>query len=84
MDSQRDPYGDPDPEQVRGAAPDRRHTSVIQLICRAYGLADASEITIEHMHRYVTERRLAEQRTHGVRGALRPWIPRQRTAGDAG
>ncbi|MFF9478604.1 hypothetical protein [Streptomyces sp. NPDC014733] len=84
MDSQRDPYSDPEPEHGHDTAPDRRHTSVVQLICRAYGLADVSEITVEHMHRYVTERRLAEQRTHGIRGPLRPWIPRPRTAGDAG
>lgn len=33
----------------------RRRVSVVQLICRAYGLSDASEITMEHIHRYVAE-----------------------------
>ncbi|MCB5908154.1 hypothetical protein [Streptomyces pinistramenti] len=57
--------------------------SVVQLICRAYGLADASEITVEHINRYVTERRLIEEHTHHIRGRLRPRIPRPRAAGDA-
>lgn len=61
--------------------PSRRQVSVVQLICRAYGLSDASEITVEHIHRYVTERRLIAERTHTIQGRLRPRIPRQRTSG---
>lgn len=34
-----------------------RGVSVVQLICHAYGLSDASEITMEHIDRYVAERR---------------------------
>ncbi|MGW3010735.1 hypothetical protein ACWC9R_18165 [Streptomyces sp. NPDC001219] len=57
--------------------------SVVQLICRAYGLTDASEITMEHIDRYVAERRRAEERTHQLRARFRPHIPRPRAAGDA-
>ncbi|MEW9515343.1 hypothetical protein [Streptomyces tubercidicus] len=60
-----------------------RGVSVVQLICRAYGLSDASEITMEHIDRYVAERRRAEERTHQLRDRFRPRIPRPRTAGDA-
>ncbi len=47
--------------------PDHRRVSVVQLICRAYGLSDASEITVEHIYRYVNERR-----RRGGEGAPRP------------
>ncbi|ARF58190.1 hypothetical protein [Streptomyces gilvosporeus] len=65
------------------SGPNPRPDSVVQLICRAYGLTDASEITVEHIHRYVTEHRLSDQRTQQLRDRLRPKIPRQRAAGDA-
>ncbi|MET7799972.1 hypothetical protein [Streptomyces decoyicus] len=61
----------------------RRRVSVVQLICRAYGLSDASEITMEHIHRYVAERRRAEERMHHLRDRFRPGIPRPRASGDA-
>ncbi|MEU8686719.1 hypothetical protein [Streptomyces sp. NPDC048611] len=64
-----------------GSNPGR--VSVVQLICRAYGLTDASEITMEHIDRYVAERRRAEERTHQLRDRFRPHIPRPRAAGDA-
>ncbi|MER0483679.1 hypothetical protein ABR737_35995 [Streptomyces sp. Edi2] len=60
-----------------------RGVSVVQLICRAYGLSDASEITLEHIHRYVVERRRAEERMPHLRDRLRPGIPRPRASGDA-
>lgn len=66
-----------------GTGPNRHDISVVQLICRAYGLSDASEITLEHIHRYVAERRRAEERTHHLRDRFRPNIPRQRAADDA-
>ncbi|MEU7637454.1 MULTISPECIES: hypothetical protein [unclassified Streptomyces] len=74
-----EPNPGPDPHP----GPDSRYLSVIQLICRAYGLADASEITEEHIHRYVSEGRHADERTAHLRDRLQPRIPRQRTAGDA-
>ncbi|MFJ5595955.1 hypothetical protein ACIQCG_40290 [Streptomyces noursei] len=74
---------EPNPGPNPGPHPDSRHLSVVQLICRAYGLADASEITEEHIHRYVSERQDADERTARLRDRLRPWIPRQRTSGDA-
>ncbi|MEK2478100.1 MULTISPECIES: hypothetical protein [Streptomyces] len=63
--------------------PESRRLSVIQLICRAYGLADASEITEEHIQRYVSEHRHGDERTEQLRSRLRPRIPRQRAADDA-
>ncbi|MEU8781837.1 hypothetical protein [Streptomyces sp. NPDC048637] len=72
-----DPNSGPD----TGSNPHR--VSVVQLICRAYGLSDASEITMEHIDRYVAERRRAEERTHHLRDRFRPHIPRPRAAGDA-
>ncbi|MFG2831324.1 hypothetical protein [Streptomyces sp. NPDC048434] len=60
-----------------------RRESVVQLICRAYGLSDASEITMEHIHRYVVERRRVEERLPHLRERLRPGIPRPRASGDA-
>ncbi|MGG2459577.1 hypothetical protein ACO0M4_07095 [Streptomyces sp. RGM 3693] len=72
-----------EPNPGPNPGPDSRHLSVIQLICRAYGLADASEITEELIHRYVSEDRHADERTAQLRDRLRPRIPRQRTAGDA-
>ncbi|MEW1656112.1 MULTISPECIES: hypothetical protein [unclassified Streptomyces] len=74
---------EPNPGPHPGPNPDPRRISVIQLICRAYGLTDASEITEEHIHRYVSERRHADERTEQLRDRLRPRIPRQRSAGDA-
>ncbi|AJT63522.1 hypothetical protein [Streptomyces chattanoogensis] len=65
------------------SGPNPHPDSVVQLICRAYGLTDASEITVEHIHRYVTEHRLTDQRTHQLRDRLRPRIPRQRASGGA-
>lgn len=62
--------------------PDHRRVSVVQLICRAYGLSDASEITVEHIYRYVNERRREEEKAHHVRERLRPRIPRPRAAAD--
>ncbi|MCK7624680.1 hypothetical protein MUU72_16490 [Streptomyces sp. RS10V-4] len=70
---------DPSPDP----SPNARRISVVQLICRAYGLTDASEITEEHIHRFVSERRQADARTQALRDRLRPRIPRQRAAGDA-
>ncbi|MFE0381356.1 hypothetical protein ACFW1M_38660 [Streptomyces inhibens] len=66
-----------------GTGPNRRGVSVVQLICHAYGLSDASEITLEHIHRYVAERRRMEERTHHLRDRFRPSIPRPRASGDA-
>ncbi|MFJ6787033.1 hypothetical protein [Streptomyces angustmyceticus] len=60
-----------------------RDVSVVQLICRAYGLSDASEITMEHIHRYVDEHRPAEERTSHLRSRFRAGIPRPRASGDA-
>ncbi|GAA2338151.1 hypothetical protein [Streptomyces caniferus] len=60
-----------------------RRVSVVQLICRAYGLSDASEITMEHIHRFVAERRRAEERMPPLRDRFRPGIPRPRASGDA-
>ncbi|MFB7635339.1 hypothetical protein ACFC0M_30910 [Streptomyces sp. NPDC056149] len=77
MEPNPGPTPGPDPD------PDSRRISVIRLICRAYGLTDASEITEEHIHRYVSERRRVDERTDQLRDRLRPWIPRQRTSGDA-
>ncbi|KUL35354.1 hypothetical protein ADL22_27655 [Streptomyces sp. NRRL F-4489] len=75
----RTPDTGPDP----AGSPGPRRLSVVQLICRAYGLSDASEITEEHIHRFVSERRGADERTQALRDRLRPRIPRQRAAGDA-
>ncbi|MGW7575727.1 hypothetical protein [Streptomyces sp. NPDC054765] len=61
----------------------RGRVSVVQLICRAYGLSDASEITMDHIHRYVAERRRAEEHMHHLRDRFRPSIPRPRASGDA-
>ncbi|WP_030814095.1 hypothetical protein [Streptomyces sp. NRRL S-337] len=72
-----------EPQPGPGTGPNRHDVSVVQLICRAYGLSDASEITLEHIHRYVAERRRAEERTHDLRDRFRPSIPRQRAADDA-
>ncbi|MFJ9408066.1 hypothetical protein [Streptomyces sp. NPDC101393] len=67
-----------------GTGPNHRRISVVQLICRAYGLSDASEITVDHIYRYVTERRLADEGTRRqLRDRLRPTIPRQRSTGGA-
>ncbi|MFD7107348.1 hypothetical protein [Streptomyces celluloflavus] len=71
-----------EPSTGPDTGPNQRRISVVQLICHAYGLSDVSEITVEHIHRYVTERRLAETGTHHVRDRLRPRIPRPRTPGD--
>ncbi|TJZ54626.1 hypothetical protein FCH28_16205 [Streptomyces piniterrae] len=70
---------EPDPDPETGS--DRRRISIVQLICHAYGLSDVSEITVEHIHRYVTERRLADARTSQLQGRRRPRIPRQRASG---
>ncbi|UQA92382.1 hypothetical protein [Streptomyces halobius] len=76
---------DPDPETGPGTGPGTgphpRRLSIVQLICRAYGLSDASEITVEHIHRFVTERRLTDARTRQLRDRFRPRIPRQRASG---
>ncbi|MFI1205317.1 hypothetical protein ACH4VR_38830 [Streptomyces sp. NPDC020883] len=69
----------PDPDRP---GPDSR-LSVVQLICRAYGLADASEITEEHINRYVAEHPHTGGRAEQLRSRPRPRIPRQRTSGDA-
>ncbi|GGN43838.1 hypothetical protein ACFXN2_02465 [Streptomyces kronopolitis] len=61
----------------------QRRVSVVQLICRAYGLSDASEITLEHIHRYVAEHRDEEERTSPRRERFRPYIPRPRASDDA-
>lgn len=61
----------------------QRRASVVQLICRAYGLSDASEITLEHIHRYVAEHRDGEERTSLRRERFRPYIPRPRASDDA-
>lgn len=63
--------------------PNPHDASVVQLICRAYGLSDASEITLEHIHRYVAERRRAEERSQHLRDRFRPNIPRPRASDDA-
>ncbi|WP_329144918.1 hypothetical protein OIU91_10040 [Streptomyces sp. NBC_01456] len=60
-----------------------RRASVVQLICRAYGLTDASEITLEHIHRYVAEHRDGEEGTSPLRERFRPHIPRPRASDDA-
>ncbi|MEV0375057.1 hypothetical protein AB0I10_35685 [Streptomyces sp. NPDC050636] len=70
---------EPDPGPETGQH--RRRISIVQLICRAYGLSDASEITVEHIHRFVTERRLTDARSPQLRDRLRPRIPRQRAPG---
>jgi hypothetical protein len=70
---------EPDPGPETGS--NHRRISIVQLICHAYGLSDASEITVEHIHRYVTERRLADTRNPQPRGRFRPKIPRQRASG---
>ncbi|MYT30439.1 MULTISPECIES: hypothetical protein [unclassified Streptomyces] len=75
-----EPNPGPDPDRP---GPDSRHLDVVQLICRAYGLADASEITEEHIHRYVAEHPDADGRTGQPRGRPRPRIPQQRTSGGA-
>ncbi|MFF8369286.1 hypothetical protein ACF05W_10640 [Streptomyces lydicus] len=72
-----------EPNTGPGTGPNRRGASVVQLICRAYGLSDASEITLEHIHRYVAERRRVEERTHHLRERFRPSIPRPRASDDA-
>ncbi|ARH93899.1 MULTISPECIES: hypothetical protein [Streptomyces] len=72
-----------EPNTGPGTGPNRRGVSVVQLICRAYGLSDASEITLEHIHRYVAERRRVEERTHHLRERFRPSIPRPRASDDA-
>ncbi|WP_438485169.1 hypothetical protein [Streptomyces sp. S186] len=75
-----EPNPGPDPDRP---GPDPRRLSVIRLICRAYGLADASEITEEHIHRYVAEHPHTDGRAEQPRGRPRPRIPRQRTSGGA-
>ncbi|WP_043266987.1 hypothetical protein [Streptomyces sp. CT34] len=72
---------EPNPGPENG--PNSRPVSVVELICYAYGLADASEITEEHIHRYVSERRRVDERTQQLRDRLRPRIPRPRASGDA-
>lgn len=63
--------------------PNPHDVSVVQLICRAYGLSDASEITLEHIDRYVAERRRTEERSQHLRDHFRPSIPRPRASDDA-
>ncbi|UZJ33600.1 hypothetical protein [Streptomyces endophytica] len=72
-----------EPHTGPDTGPNRRNISVVQLICHAYGLSDASEITLEHIHRYVSERRRVEDGTHHLRDRFRPNIPRQRSVDDA-
>ncbi|MEU5212471.1 hypothetical protein [Streptomyces sp. NPDC020742] len=72
-----------EPNTGPGTGPEPRGASVVQLICRAFGLSDASEITLDHIHRYVTERRRVEERTHQLRERFRPNIPRPRASDDA-
>lgn len=72
-----DPHSGPD------TGSNQRRVSVVQLICRAYGLSDASEITLEHIDRYVAEQRRVEERTHQLRERFRPHIPRPRASDDA-
>ncbi|MFG2223271.1 hypothetical protein [Streptomyces sp. NPDC048644] len=85
METPNGPGNSPDhhPDNGSDGEGQGQRVSVVQLICRAYGLSDVSEITVEHINRYVTERRLIEEHTHHIRGRLRPRIPRPRAAGDA-
>ncbi|MEU9125384.1 hypothetical protein AB0C96_37080 [Streptomyces sp. NPDC048506] len=72
-----------EPTTGPGTGPNRRGASVVQLICRAYGLSDPSEITMEHIHRYVADRRRTEERSHQLRERFRAHIPRPRASDDA-
>ncbi|MFF4604917.1 hypothetical protein ACFY12_19565 [Streptomyces sp. NPDC001339] len=70
-------------EPCTGPGPNPPDVSVVQLICRAYGLSDASEITLDHIHRYIAERHRPDERTHPPGKRFRASIPRPRVSGDA-
>ncbi|GAU67150.1 hypothetical protein SSP35_04_02330 [Streptomyces sp. NBRC 110611] len=72
-----------EPRTGPGTGPNRPDVSVVQLICRAYGLSDASEITMDHIHRYVAERPRVEEPAHPPHKRFRAGIPRPRASGDA-